>query len=89
MGGGWKLYVVKRDLSRKAEATRGCQCGRATSTGRRTLHDARFVDGELQPLVTQQYVCFGREGDAAKKYEQLAGGAGYSCEDGWLVLHGG
>jgi hypothetical protein len=29
--GGWKLKVVKSALSRKAEATRGCQCGRVTS----------------------------------------------------------
>jgi hypothetical protein len=30
--GGWKLKVVKSALSRKAEATRGCQCGRVTSS---------------------------------------------------------
>jgi hypothetical protein len=24
IGGGWKVYVVKRDLSRKAEAMGGC-----------------------------------------------------------------
>ena len=45
-GGALKLYVVKRDLSRKAEATRTCQCGRVdgAGSGRRTLHDARLVD---------------------------------------------
>ena len=31
MGGAWKLKAVKSDLSRKAEATRGCQCERLTS----------------------------------------------------------
>ena len=25
MGGAWKVYAVKRDLSRKTEATHGCQ----------------------------------------------------------------
>ena len=90
MGGALKLYVVKRDLSRKAEATRACQCGRVdgASSGRRTLHDARLVDREPQPLFSQQHVSLVCKGDAAQEGEQLAGRAGHGGQDGRLVLHG-
>lgn len=63
-GGAWKLYVVKSDLSRKADAARACQYGRVMARGRRTLHDARLIDRELEPLIAQQYMCLGCECNA-------------------------
>ncbi|KAJ8105287.1 hypothetical protein OPT61_g10271 [Boeremia exigua] len=88
-GGGWNVYVVKRDLSRKAEAARGRQWSSQAQAQTRTLHNARLVNGELQALVAYDHVCLGCECDAAEQREQLARGAGHSGEDGWLVLHGG
>lgn len=40
-----------------------------TSADRRTLHDARLIDRELQPLLTKYDMCLGRERDAAEQRE--------------------
>lgn len=95
--GGWKAYVVKRDLSRKAEAVCLRQLGQLgqlgaerQQQGRRTFHDARLIDGELEPLWADVDVCFGGEGDAAEEEVQLARRAGHGREDGRHVVgHGG
>lgn len=82
---------MKRDLSRKADATMVLVLGyvRGVRAGRGTFHDTRFINSDLESNVANLNVRFRGEGDAAEEQEQLSRRAGHCREDRRLfVVHG-